>query len=108
MRSIRTIAAITAIAMSWGGVVFAAGPPAEDESVEKQRRATDLAIQATQMFMRALELLIQSLPEYGPPRIDENGDIVIPRIHKSPKPAGPKPEPAEKGRIPAPSDGTPL
>lgn len=102
MRQIRTVAAAAVLALILSGPLFAAERPTDD-GAEKQRHATDLAIQATQMLMRALNFMIEALPQYGPPYIDENGDIVIPRIRKSAPP-----EPAEKTAPAKPGAGTPL
>lgn len=101
MRPFRTVSVAAMLALAWTGPLLAAEPPSPDESVEKQRHAMDLAIEATQMLMRALQFMIEALPQYGPPHINENGDIVIPRIHEKPQP-----EPAEKSKPAKP--GTPL
>ena len=102
MRPIRAAAAAAVMALIWSAPLFAA-ERSTDDSTEKQRRATDLAIEATQMLMRALDLLIEALPQYGPPYINEKGDIVIPRLHKSAPP-----EPVEKTAPAKPGAGTPL
>jgi hypothetical protein len=71
-----------------------------DEMTEKQRRAVELAREATEMLMKALDLFLQSIPQYGPPEIDEHGNIVIPRIppQEAPEP-GPE-APAGEGDAP--------
>ena len=102
MRPIRAIAAAAVMALLWSGPLYGAERSADD-SAEKQRRATDMAIEATQMLMRALDLMIEALPEYGPPYINDKGDIVIPRIHK-----GAPPEPAGKSAPAKPGPETPL
>jgi len=104
----RAVAAAVALTLMAAGQAWAAeAPPSPDESQEKQRRATDLAITATQMLMRALQLMIESLPQYGPPEIDEDGNIVIPRIHNEPEPED-KPAAPDKGTPGEESPGTPL
>jgi hypothetical protein len=107
MRFAPLFAAAVALPVLLAGPVVAADPPRSGDPQEKQRRATDLAIQATQMLMQALELMIRSLPQYGPPRINENGDIVIPRIHEEPAPGG-KPPGKDKGGHENADPGTPL
>jgi len=69
-----------------------------DTATEQQKRAVDLAREATEKFMKALEMLIQSIPQYGLPKVDKNGDIVIPRLPKE-APAKPEtpPPPKEEG-----------
>jgi hypothetical protein len=97
---------LSAIALS--AAVLAAPAPAPAESTppeqDQQRdqgmmeRPSELAIEATRKLMRALELLIQSLPQYGTPRIDENGNIIIPRLPGPPPRPEPKPQPPERDR----------
>ena len=101
-RAFAVAAALTALVPA---LAVAADPPTPGQSEEKQRHATELAIQATQMLMRALDLLIESLPQYGPPRIEDNGDIVIPRLHKETEPGGGGPKPEKSAK---PSPGTSL
>lgn len=95
MRVISAAAAIMVLAMP----ALAADPSPPEDSKQKQEQATQLALEATQKLMLALELLIKSLPQYGLPRIDEDGNIVIPRLPNTDK-AEPEPEdgaPKEEG-----------
>ena len=43
---------------------------------------------ATRMAMKALELLIKTLPQYEPPVVLENGDILIRRKRTGDQPGG--------------------
>jgi len=52
-----------------------AAPAAADE----RARAEGLAREGAGKLLRALELFLDSIPRYGAPRVDPNGDIVIPR-----------------------------
>jgi len=54
----------------------------------------DLATDAMSKMVRALELLIQQIPQYEKPEINENGDIIIRR--KRPGTAPRLPEPGDK------------
>lgn len=56
-------------------LVLLAAPAAADE----RARAEDLAREGAGKLMRALELLLDSIPRYEAPRVAPNGDIVIPR-----------------------------
>ena len=76
---------------------FADDVPPPEDSQQKQDQAAKLAMEATQKLMQALELLIKSLPQYGLPRIDEDGNIIIPRLPNPPETA-----PPEGGDKPAP------
>jgi len=53
-------------------------------------RAGDMAREAIEQLMRALELMLGSIPQYELPEIMENGDIIIRRKHRTPRP---KPDP---------------
>ena len=46
--------------------------------------AEDMAREAIEQLMRALELMIQSIPQYEMPEIEENGDIIIRRKRQTP------------------------
>lgn len=99
MRVLTAAAAIMLLAFP----ALAADPSAPGESQRKQEQAAELAIEATQKLMAALELLIQSLPQYGMPRIDEDGNIVIPRLPKT----GDSESGGEGGEEPGP-EGDPI
>ncbi len=47
-------------------------------------RAEDMAREAIEQLMRALELMIDSIPQYEMPEINEDGDIIIRRKHRAP------------------------
>jgi len=68
-------------------VLLAAATPALADSDERGARTPEeLAIEGMDRLMRALELLIQSIPQYEAPFIDQNGDIIIRRRHPAEKP----------------------
>ena len=52
----------------------------------------ELATDAMSKMVRALELLIQQIPQYEKPEINENGDIIIRRKRPNATPQEPKPE----------------
>ena len=49
-------------------------------------RAEDMAREAIEQLMRALELMLDSIPQYELPKIMENGDIIIRRKRRAPRP----------------------
>ncbi len=49
-------------------------------------RAEDMARNAIEQLMRALELMLDSIPQYELPEIMENGDLIIRRKHRVPRP----------------------
>ncbi len=53
---------------------------------DQRSRAEDMAREAIEQLMRALELMIDSIPLYELPEIQENGDIIIRRKHRAPRP----------------------
>ena len=55
-------------------------------------RAEDMARGAIEQLMRALELMIDSIPQYEMPEIEENGDIIIRRKRRTPRPEPGVPE----------------
>lgn len=58
-----------------------------------------LAREAIDKLMRALSLVIENLPQYAMPEINENGDIIIRRLNP------PRAE-KERPKAPSPPDGT--
>ena len=72
------------------GAVVSTAPRAaqRDDSV----KAEDMAREAIEQLLRALELMIQSIPQYEMPEIEENGDIIIRRKRKKEKPPSPDEE----------------
>ncbi len=76
-----------------------AGPaPAQapDPGTGDRERAEELAREGFEQLLRALEALLQSIPQYEAPEITEDGDIIIRRKRKPPEP----PEPP--GSVPPP------
>ncbi len=49
-------------------------------------QAEDMAREAIEQLMRALELMLDSIPQYELPEIMENGDIIIRRKRRAPRP----------------------
>lgn len=49
----------------------------QDESPSEAAR--DLALESIEKLMRAMELLLESIPQYEAPEINEDGDIIIRR-----------------------------
>jgi hypothetical protein len=59
---------------------------------DERGRAEDMAREAIEQLMRALELMIDSIPQYEMPEIEENGDIIIRRKRRAPRPEPSVPE----------------
>lgn len=70
-----------------GAVVLAqdsAPPPATPDS------AREMAVEGISKILQALDLFVKSVPQYAPPEVLENGDIILRRIHPMPDPTRPK------------------
>lgn len=61
------------------------GDPVSPQDTEEWQRAEQNAREAVDKLMRSFDLLLQTMP-YGAPRIDDEGNIVIPRQHPHPLP----------------------
>jgi hypothetical protein len=72
------------------GTVVSTAPRAAQR--DDRVAAEDMAREAIEQLMRALELMIQSIPQYEMPEIEENGDIIIRRKHPTPDPEPREPE----------------
>jgi hypothetical protein len=53
---------------------------------DQSGRAENMAREAIEQLMRALGLMIDSIPQYELPVIEENGDIIIRRKRRAPRP----------------------
>ncbi len=62
------------------------------ERHDEHSRAEDMAREAIEQLMRALELMIDSIPQYEMPEIEENGDIIIRRKRRTPRPEPSEPD----------------
>jgi hypothetical protein len=77
------------------------GALAVPASAQQKETPSDLATEAMSKMVRALELLIQSIPQYEQPEVNENGDIIIRRKRPDGAPRLPEPGAPEtpgKGR----------
>lgn len=85
MKSIRTtvLAALAAFTL----ISHGAGTVVADEPSER-RRAEEMAREAMERILQALELFMQSIPQYELPEVNEHGDIII-RRKRRPEPAEP-------------------
>ncbi len=61
--------------------------PLPPQQTEEWRQAEKYARDALDNMMRSFDALLQAMP-YGPPRVDGDGNIVIPRQRPHPLPPG--------------------
>ena len=62
-------------------VLLALAVPAVAADRQGQESPSEMMTDAMSKMVRALELMIQSIPQYEKPEITENGDIIIRRKH---------------------------
>lgn len=91
---------VTLVAAAATSLVLGLSPAAlaEDAPLSEHAEKAEKAIRegADKMF-KALEMLIQSIPQYEPPKVLDNGDIIIRRKNPetSPRPDDPKKVPPD-------------
>ena len=66
-----------AIAVTAGLALVGPLPAAAEEPIEKN--PAEIAREGMETLLRALDALIDSIPQYGMPEITDDGDIIIPR-----------------------------
>lgn len=92
---LKTLASVFALVLMLGGAPARAEEPALSEDAER------LAGEGLAKIMQALNLLMQTIPQYAAPEVQPNGDIIIRRLHPDDaSPQGPEEKHDE------PSDGT--
>lgn len=67
-------------------LVIATTPPATATDPLPQENPRELLESAARDMLRVLELLMESVPQYEPPEILDNGDILIRRRRPVPTP----------------------
>ena len=73
------------LAVGAPGPVLAAAP-------SERERAEEMAKEAIEQLMRALELMIESIPKYELPEVNDDGDIIIRRKHRKERESPGEPE----------------
>ena len=73
------------------GLAYAVPPPALAAEEPPADRPEELAREGMERLLRALELMIQMIPQYEMPEVTEDGDIIIRRKrHKAAPPPDPE------------------
>ena len=81
---------VTAATMSLSGTLALGADPKPAPDVRD--RAEQAFKEGAEKIMRALELMLNALPQYEMPEVLENGDIII-RRRKPDRPEHPRPSP---------------
>lgn len=63
-----------------------------EQNRREQKGAEDLAREGVDKLLKALEQLLQAVPQYEPPIVNKNGDIII-RRKRPPQTPGPEERP---------------
>lgn len=63
---------------------------AEDSVPPQGESPSEMARESLEQMMRALRLMVESIPQYELPEVLENGDIIIRRKHPEPESAEPE------------------
>lgn len=73
------------------------GAAQADSLQENADEAERLAGEAMSKLLRALDLMMDSVPQYAAPEVLPNGDIIIRRLHPEDKPQSPAKPGADDG-----------
>lgn len=99
MMRLSTLLAVGLLALPLGARPAAAQAESvqADSLQENADEAERLAAEALSKLLRALDLMMDSVPQYAAPEVLPNGDIIIRRLHpEKEQPDGPEPdEPVE-------------
>ena len=70
-----------------------------EQNHRQQQGAEDLAREGVDKLLKALEQLLKAVPQYEPPIVNQNGDIII-RRKRPPQTPGPqeRPQPDDQTR----------
>lgn len=96
----RSVLAATALAAALVLAQPIAVPAQDDQDTSPE----ELTAEAVDRLLRALDLLLGSIPQYEAPYVNENGDIIIKRKHPDKDEGLPTPE--EKPAPPGDTDST--
>ncbi len=66
--------------------------PALADASSDRERAEEMAKEAIEQLLRALELMIESIPQYELPEVNEDGDIIIRRKRRNERETPGEPE----------------
>jgi hypothetical protein len=97
----RSVLASTALAAA----LVLAQPVAVSAQDDQDTSPEELTAEAVDRLLRALDLLLGSIPQYEAPYVNENGDIIIKRKHPEGD-GGDLPTPEEKPAPPGDTDST--
>jgi hypothetical protein len=62
----------------------------QGQTQSERQRAEEMAREGMERILRALNMLMESIPQYELPEVNEKGDIIIRRKNPTPKETAPK------------------
>ncbi len=82
------------LAVLLASALIGAAPAASSAAshAPEREQAEQMALEAMEQLMRALELFIQSIPQYETPEITDDGDIIIRRKRRQEQKAPSQPD----------------
>jgi len=94
-RVLRKTSALIPLVLLATALVASPTPTAWAQDQDDRERAEDMAREGMERIMRALEMFMDSIPQYELPEVNEHGDIIIRRKRnfEDRKPKAPEKEP---------------
>ena len=88
--------ALLAASLALSSVLLGAKGAVAQSDKPDEKTPEELALEGVDSLMRALDLMIEKIPQYEMPEINENGDIIIRRKREaSPAPQDEEEEPIQ-------------
>lgn len=73
-------------------------PLSAADPLQNQKSPEELVTVGMRTLMEAMKLFMHSLPQFGEPYINENGDIVLPRVYPEAPKDKSNPDGKDKGK----------
>jgi hypothetical protein len=87
------LSAFLALSLALPAPFFLARGALAQSGSEEQKTPEELALEGVDSLMRALELMVEKIPQYEMPEINERGDIIIRRKNPPPEESAPEAKP---------------
>ena len=87
----RLIKPIAAAALALMVAAAPAGAQQRNPPPDPRQEAEEAFRDGARIIMRALQLFLESVPQYEAPEVLDNGDIIIRRKRRDPRPEGKQP-----------------
>ena len=74
---------LTIIALGRCAMLASSGASAQLHSRRSGASGTQLTLEGLEKWTQGLKCMVEELPRYNLPEINENGDIIVPLVHLS-------------------------